>query len=131
MAGKIGKPCRESRCSEIVEGSEKYCEKHRRLEFQNAFNNVNKERLDFYGSSRWQRIRKLKLAQTPICEVCNRRIATQVHHLHKARDNPDQRYEMENLQSICIWCHARETQRETTAKRLENATERHGNSNRD
>ena len=120
MAGKLGRPCREPRCPAIVEGSERYCEKHRKLEFENAFRNVNKQRLEFYSTSRWQKIRKLKLAESPICEVCKNRFATQVHHLEKARDNPQLRYDMNNLQSICLWCHAKETQRETTEVRREN-----------
>jgi 5-methylcytosine-specific restriction endonuclease McrA len=76
------------------------------------------ERLDFYGSARWQRLRKMKLANNPICEVCKRKPAQHVHHLSKAREDETLRFIMENLQSICIWCHAKETQRETTASRI-------------
>lgn len=69
--------------------------------------------MPFYHSARWLAIRKLKLGKDPICEVCTNRFATQVHHIKKAREFPQLRFVMTNLQSICLWCHAKETQKET------------------
>lgn len=127
MAGKLGKPCREPRCAEIVTGPGRYCEKHTVIEKQERGKWATTERLDFYGSARWQRLRTLKLSQNPICEVCNQRFATQVHHLQKARENPTLRFEMSNLQSICVWCHAKETQRETVETRMKSKGNTDGN----
>lgn len=118
MAGVLGKPCKATRCSAIVTGDKRYCEAHQSLEWggSNVYTG-GKEALTFYSTTRWQKIRKLKLARNPICEVCQKMFATQVHHLEKARDRPDLRFSMENLQSICHWCHAKETQRETQETR--------------
>jgi 5-methylcytosine-specific restriction endonuclease McrA len=62
----------------------------------------------------------MKLAGNPICEICGQRFATQVHHLENARKSPERRYDMSNLQSVCVWCHARETQREIIEKKKGN-----------
>jgi 5-methylcytosine-specific restriction protein A len=120
MRGKLGSPCKEPRCAAIVEGRERYCEKHRKLAFEYGFQTGHTEVLPMYSTQRWQALRKLKLAQNPICEVCNSKFAQQVHHLKKAREFPELAYHMDNLQSICVWCHAKETQRETTEKRILN-----------
>lgn len=125
MPGKLGRPCREPRCAEIVTGVGSYCPQHLKENTKRMFADLKArpdrpERLDFYGSARWQRIRKMKLAANPYCEVCNRRPAQHVHHLKKARDEETLRYAIENLQSICPWCHAKETQAETVAQRIKN-----------
>jgi 5-methylcytosine-specific restriction endonuclease McrA len=120
MAGTLGRPCKEPRCPAIVTGKERYCEKHRSLKWGGADTYTGgKEPLSFYNTQRWQRTRQLKLNQNPICEVCGTRFATQVHHLLKARERPDLRFVMTNLQSICAWCHAKETQKETQETRNE------------
>lgn len=116
MAGVVGKPCKEPRCSVIVTGKGKYCDRHDPGRWVSK--EAAPEKLSFYYGDRWRHIRKIKLSRNPVCEVCNVRLATQVHHLSKARDDIEGRYEMSNLQSICVWCHAKETQRETLATRL-------------
>lgn len=120
MGGILGKPCREPRCSAIVTGKDNYCEKHKPAKWVQG--GQAPERLTFYSGERWQKLRKIKLAQNPICEICNGRFATQVHHLSKARDDLAGRYDMNNLQSVCVWCHAKETQKETLATRLEKSS---------
>lgn len=120
MAGKLGKPCKEPRCPEIVTGGGSYCAKHADLGKRERFEFTNVDRMTFYSSARWQRIRAMKLAGNPICEICGQRFATQVHHLENARKSPERRYDMSNLQSVCVWCHARETQREIIEKKKGN-----------
>lgn len=123
MSGKLGRPCKEPRCPAIVTGPGKYCDKHSHLEKRERFQFTNVDRLQFYSTARWQRIRGMKLAACPICEICNARFATQVHHLENARTNPGRRYDMTNLQSVCVWCHARETQREIIEKKKQSKIE--------
>jgi 5-methylcytosine-specific restriction protein A len=124
VAGKIGKPCKEPRCPQIVTGGGSYCESHAHLGKRERFEFTNVDRMTFYSSARWQRIRAMKLSSNPICELCNHRFATQVHHLENARANPARRYDVANLQSVCVWCHAKETQREIIEKRKQTETEK-------
>jgi 5-methylcytosine-specific restriction endonuclease McrA len=63
------------------------------------------------NSPRWRWLRKVKLAQSPLCEDCAAHgcveAATQVHHLEPIVRRPDLAFEMENLRSLCTTCHAR------------------------
>lgn len=121
MTGILGRPCRYLRCPGIVTDRDKrYCEQHADEERQEAFERKSRERNKLYDSKWWKRIRKSKLKRNPVCEVCQRREATEVHHLKPAREFPELAFEMENLQSICRSCHARESQREGTEARRRN-----------
>jgi 5-methylcytosine-specific restriction protein A len=60
----------------------------------------------------WQRLRKMKLAANPICEIqthCKGLVpdcaATEVHHVQSVKERPDLRLVWENLKSICRPCH--------------------------
>lgn len=116
--GRVGKPCAEPRCPEVIaEG--KYCAKHapeHKQELQ-AFARKKVERLPLYNSAAWKRTRAAKLAQTPTCERCNRALATVVHHVTMARDGPEQHFREDNLEALCVSCHARESQRESRQNR--------------
>ena len=48
-----------------------------------------------------QKACKRKLQRNPICELCNEKLATDVHHLDR---NPFNRADA-NLQSLCEPCH--------------------------
>lgn len=75
------------------------------------------ERHRFYGTRRWARMRALKLAITPLCEMCARhdvvRAAEDVHHIvsFMSSDDPAQRiylfYDFGNLMSLCKECHGK------------------------
>jgi 5-methylcytosine-specific restriction enzyme A len=62
-----------------------------------------------YNSTRWKKIRALKLGQDPLCAPCLARgettVADRVHHLVEIRDDPASAYDFDNLQSICMRCH--------------------------
>lgn len=59
-----------------------------------------------YGS-RWQRARRLVLAEEPICMICKREPSTRVDHkIPKTKGGTDYR---ENLQGLCESCHNRKT----------------------
>lgn len=62
----------------------------------------------FYNSSTWKRIRRVKLGQNPVCEICERNPASNVDHI-KAINNGGDPVDSDNLQSLCHSCHSRKT----------------------
>ena len=70
----------------------------------------------FHNTSRWRRLRALKLSQDPLCQICLMkgvtRAAEQVHHLLKIDDFPEEGLNMMYLQSLCSECHDAITGRE-------------------
>lgn len=59
-----------------------------------------------YGA-RWRRIRSAKLARNPVCEICDKALATEVDHVKaKAHGGTD---DDANLQSVCTGCHRAKT----------------------
>lgn len=116
MTGKLGHPCREPRCAEIVEDITKhFCEAHKENEAieLTAFSRKHKPRDAFYSSARWLAARKHKLALNPVCELCNRQPATEVHHIIPKDERPDLALALSNLQSTDRSCHARESQKQS------------------
>ncbi|WP_307768926.1 HNH endonuclease [uncultured Bacteroides sp.] len=69
------------------------------------------ERRKIYKSTRWRKLRALKIAEQPLCEMCLKEgkttIAEDVHHIESfmSTDDPMRRmalaYDYENLMSIC------------------------------
>jgi 5-methylcytosine-specific restriction enzyme A len=68
-------------------------------------------RVAFYSARDWKRTRAVKLAASPLCEVCLAadRVtpASHVHHLAELADRPELAYTLSNLQSVCLVCHTR------------------------
>jgi 5-methylcytosine-specific restriction protein A len=60
----------------------------------------------------WFRLRARKIKTSPICERCGVEPTEQVHHIKpfKGKDDP-LRLAWSNLESLCGWCHGRETGR--------------------
>lgn len=60
--------------------------------------------------SRWERVRAMKIACNPICELCATKgltvVADDVHHIVPIRVDSSKRLDMRNLQSLCRRCHA-------------------------
>ena len=71
------------------------------------------ERAKFYAKTEWRKLRKLKLQQNPICEVCGEKLATAVHHIKSFMTGSTEEekelllLDFDNLQSICSTCHAK------------------------
>lgn len=65
----------------------------------------------FYASARWKRFSLWCLADEPICRYCLKRgivtSATESHHIKKARDFPELRFDRDNIASACHPCHKR------------------------
>lgn len=77
----------------------------------------------FYQSSRWRRLRQIKLNADPICEECRSRglvtEATVVDHIVPINEG-GAALDLRNLQSLCDACHNRKSGREAhkrTARR--------------
>ncbi len=112
MPWKPLKPCRYPGCPNLSDQS--YCELHRKsagTEANRAYDrNVrDREMREFYNSTEWRRLRGLKLKRCPVCEECLRegRITPAViaDHILPAREYPEHRLSMDNLQSLCRACH--------------------------
>lgn len=75
------------------------------------------ERHEIYDTERWRRLRALKFADSPLCEMCLRegrvRAADEIHHVRSFMSVPagDARYALafdyDNLMSLCSECHRR------------------------
>ena len=67
---------------------------------------------NIYKSARWQRLRRLKLTQQPLCEYClplgKKRPATEVDHWIAISDGGAP-FDLSNLRSACQKCHALKT----------------------
>jgi 5-methylcytosine-specific restriction protein A len=64
-----------------------------------------------YNTTRWKRLRSLKLSQNPLCEYCPpdlERPSTQVDHRKAIADGGDP-WDMKNLASCCQSCHSQKT----------------------
>jgi len=67
----------------------------------------------FYNSSAWKKVRKVKLSQSPLCELClqakPRRLnpGSHVHHKVELRDDRSLGLLLDNLQVLCHACHSR------------------------
>ena len=62
------------------------------------------------SSARWQKVRAMKLAESPLCERCVTSGVTtpaqQVHHVIPVRHAPHKAFDLDNLRSLCSLCHA-------------------------
>lgn len=67
--------------------------------------------ISFYMAARWRKLRDLVLQRKPLCEVCERTPANQVHHKKPRKDYPELAYEWSNLQALCRPCHLKQEQR--------------------
>lgn len=82
-----------------------------------------KEDRAFYSSSRWRKLRAIKLRQSPVCQCAEGtgrppclQLATEVHHVIDRRERPDLAFDLANLQSMTTRCHSRVTRERQLAK---------------
>ena len=68
-----------------------------------------KLRAKAYASPAWRKARLEKLMKCPMCEICGKNVATQVHHLKSPFGDNKVDYALflseDNLLSICAQCH--------------------------
>ena len=64
------------------------------------------------NSNRWKRVREIKMRMNPLCEdplgLHGKELvaAAQIHHLQEIAAAPELAFTLENLQSVCVRCHA-------------------------
>ena len=118
MPQKMLRHCHKQGCLNLTR--EKYCEKHKyleerdRQERQRYYNeNIRSTEVQsFYESPAWRKLRRQKLSQMPLCEICfaNKRITPAVIVDHKVEiKDGGAALNMENLQSVCYACHNKKT----------------------
>lgn len=76
------------------------------------------ERQKFYNTAKWQKLRLVKLANNPLCEIClvdeKLKFAEDVHHIISFMDGADDNakkalfFDINNLQSLCKQCHQKQ-----------------------
>ena len=72
-----------------------------------------KEKHRLYASKEWQALRLLKLQENPMCEYCNRVLASEVHHKDSFMKYPTPELRRQHciyidlcdLMSLCSECH--------------------------
>jgi 5-methylcytosine-specific restriction protein A len=76
----------------------------------------------FYQSAKWQRTRLIKLAESPLCEMClvsgMTTPAVHVDHIVPLSEDYNKRLDYDNLQSLCHSCHSKKTKREGQDKKI-------------
>ncbi len=114
MPWKPKRPCKYPGCKNLSDQA--YCEVHRRVataERNQLYDQTvrDQEMKEFYNSGEWRKLRNLKLKQSPVCEECLRagRVvpAEIADHILPAREYPEHRLRLDNLQSLCRGCHNR------------------------
>lgn len=72
-----------------------------------------KERQAIYNTTRWRRLRRFKLNDCPVCEMCKRCQSEEVHHRDSFMNYTDARtrdavaFDPNNLVALCAECHRR------------------------
>ncbi|MBK1816521.1 HNH endonuclease [Luteolibacter yonseiensis] len=116
------RPCSKPGCNALIDAPARHCEAHEAAAPKRGEAYQQHRRTDplqrmvdgIRNSSRWQKVRSLKVAASPLCEdpfgdhERKRSTATaqQVHHIAGLRERPDLAFTMSNLMSVCTACHS-------------------------
>ena len=105
---KALKPCRCQGCARLTSG--RYCEEHQRL---NALEISRPTAAKRGYNSRWQKARKMFLAEHPLCVECEKQgryvEATVVDHITPHKGDQALFWDENNWQPLCKQCHDRKT----------------------
>ncbi len=66
------------------------------------------DKYGIYNKKRWKYLRIKILSEHPICEMCERNIATLVDHIKPISEGGDP-WSEDNLQALCWRCHSAKT----------------------
>ena len=77
-----------------------------------------------YKTTRWQRLRRMMLAQSPLCAHCGTKAANVLDHIVPVRFDPLGFWDTTNLQGLCTSCHNRKSA--TTDKQKQPPRQREG-----
>jgi len=113
MPYKPKTPCRFPGCPEMAT-KDGYCDKHRR-EIKRRYDKDRPSAARRGYNYRWQKIRKMFLAENPLCHDCLERgevkAAEEVHHIKPLAEGGT--HEFSNLMSLCKECHSKRTMKES------------------
>lgn len=101
----------------VVDGGG-FCAAHQGLAHK-VYNKRRRENPDtsdkFYSSTRWREVRAAQLRADPLCAMCRSAgkltPATVVDHIKPIKQGGE-RFDYDNLQSLCWSCHSSKTRRE-------------------
>jgi hypothetical protein len=118
----VTRTCAEPSCTGLTSGGH-FCGKHVadnyriRKQKQADAHRYNRTTRAWYGRAAWKsKLRPWKLMNDPLCEICGREAATDVHHKNGSwRETGNWALFMsrENLVSACHSCHSKITAKET------------------
>lgn len=106
---KAKRPCGEVSCNTLTR--EGYCEVHKK-DSSREYNRYKRDpRIDgLYKSVPWRKVRSLAIERdNHLCQRCARhkilRPAKVVHHIIEVKDDWSKRLDIDNLESLCHFCH--------------------------
>ncbi len=103
------RPCNYSGCKELT--NSRFCPEHKKKEQRRYDKQRGTSTERGYGSN-WRKVRKMVLAEEPLCRECGRQgrvtAANEVDHIDGNAFN----IERVNLQPLCKPCHSKKTVRE-------------------
>lgn len=110
------KPCAHPTCPELIEKGQSYCTQHRKeRNRQYKRDRQDKETQKIYTSTRWRKIREIKLKKNPLCQDCQDegviKVADVVDHITPIKQGGAV-WSMDNLRSLCVRHHNIKTARE-------------------
>jgi len=98
----------------------KYCDEHTKEHSKWPDKHRDPIRKKFYDSTKWRKLRRVKLSMNPLCQHCLKRNITKaanvVDHI-KTMSEGGEVLNIENLQSLCKYCHDSKTSKEINARR--------------
>jgi len=88
-------------CGELV--IKGFCQLHVKRGAEKQRGNSTERGYDW----KWRKFREryLRQPENAVCKDCERRPATDVHHIKKLADFPHLKYELTNLKGLCSECH--------------------------
>lgn len=100
-----------------------YINKTKKKYNRNKNTEKRKLRMKVYQSQKWKDIKNAHLMQYPICQICNKELAEDVHHIQTFLIDNDidlkKAFDSDNLLSVCKSCHGK----------LHSKKEKHNNNN--
>jgi 5-methylcytosine-specific restriction protein A len=106
------KICNSPGCNRLIDHGSRYCDEHTRpptIPFKNA---VRTNGL-LYNTTRWRKLRKIIIEESPFCSMCGAtETELEVHHAIPPRGNEDLFFDKNNLVVVCSDCHRVVTNRE-------------------